>query len=57
MVIQKIHSRNTKLKGIMRVERNYEGRNKLRGSKQITSHKLRLLYYIYLNIIYVHITN
>ena len=64
MVVQKIHSRNTKPKGITRVKRNYEGRKELRGSKQITSHKLReykrikeLLYYIYLNIIYVHITN
>ena len=51
-------------KGITRVETDYESQKELRGSKQITSHKLReykrireLLYYIYLNIIYVHITN
>ena len=38
MVVQKIHGRNTKPKWITRVgvETNYEGRNELRGSKQIT---------------------
>ena len=39
MVIQKIHSRNTKPKGITRVERNYKGRKELQGSKGITRAK------------------
>ena len=63
MVVQKIHSRNTKPKGITRVETDYEGRKELRGSKGIARvetnykgrNKLQVTNYVSIRELYIYI--